>query len=937
MQKKPSPKEEQEHLVVVRDHLIKLSSVQTQLQRCQDAGRDSPEVSVFEVVTIWQQLFKETFLQYYRLSTHLIKNEDVSAVLKLWEDYLKHVEGFLATTIPHTYSGLTDDRHICEVHENLLNNQKDVFEKNIKPEIASKFRYLITVHNDILVQLRNRHDDLSNRIQMWDKYNSMQDEVLEWIKRMEQTRSSVQLHYLNLKRVPKMRLKIEELLNQIPDGEVKSLRLGELEKDILSYCDEGLGSALKNSHGAMDRRISNLKAALQTWLDYINRITQLENRYNAGVKTIQEKLTDGHATYATMCQRNLITEPNSNRIIEDLQKKKLQIVNIAVDLQQSRDTLEELKERISPYDLKSMRQIVCLLGHQRDDLEQQYSCLINDCINKLSLWSVFNERYTYLIGWTEGLKRRIQSSYSELAYVNHSDDVQRFIEKEIKTEMALKERDRDWIVSSGKQLLTIFSEANKPEQLCDIQYKLNNVLEQWEHLMAFTKSRSNELADMKTTIMKLEIRIAELRSWLFTMEKEFASPIHFEGLDEQSYKAALKVVDNLHRRIEKESSNFGEVMNLCEMLFSDVNTWKSHFNMSALSLAIDNIEQRWKHLCHLSTDRKRQIMSIWMMFQDIQKIYCENSSWLDEQQTAIASLKPPTEFNRATVPLYLEQVAAVMREMQSREKIFLHLENSYRQLFIIDILESSNMLHIFQHVKQMLYTWHTLYETLIRRFEIEMSLFTKFLDLHESAVLRLTQIDAIWTEIEISQLHETVRTRKLRDITDQLQSLDDLIKLADETGAEIQNIYTDGAVIQSLMDEYHQLYFNIRQRLDNDGRAEVVEHDLSVQVKSLTSITPKDAYLMELKAALKEAESHLSTLEQELDKIKLGAFAKPNKVISACESSIELIQHLHSILKTECHCTSEECHEADVERLSEKFRELLGIWKATEKTEQDKK
>lgn len=927
-----------QRLVAVREHLLKLGRTQNQLQKCQRAAREDTEISVIEVLTIWQQLFKETFLQYYRLSSTLMKSEDITAVLKLWDDYLRHIEAFLDTPIPPNYSGLADDKYICEVHQNLLTNQMDVFEKNVRTEVAERFAHLINRHHVIQEKLQDRHVEIQRRAEYWDRYNSCQDELLDWIKRMEQARSGIQLYYLNLKRVPAIRSKIEEILNQIPKGEAKSMRLKEAESQILTCSDDTVRTSLKISHTAMNQRIQNLKAGLHTWLDFIARVTDLERAYNGQVAAVQQQLAECQQVYSTTCQKNLAAEPDFAGVLEPLQARHQQLLGVRGDIDQIMELLEQLKERVSPHDLKSMRQIVCLLGHQRDDLEQQFASLITDWTGQMSLYGLFNERYAYLVTWMEGLERRIHNySATELQSASsfaYADDLQRCMETEMEAERALKERDRDWLVASGKQLLTLFSEADRTQEVCDIQYKLNDVLGRWDSLKALTQSRGTELADMKVTLVKLELRIAELRAWLSRMEKEFAKPLQFADLSEGSYKQVVAGVTQLQREIEGESFNFSEVLNLCEMLFSDVNIWRSHFNMGALSVAMDNIERRWKQLCHLSTDRKRQIMSLWAMFQDLQRTHDEAKPWLEARLKEIEQLKPPaTDFNRSTVAEYLGKLNAAGHELRSKEALRVHLEKSHRQLFVIDLLEASNMTTLFQHVKVLLLRWTSALEEVTARENAQAMSFSNFLDLHEDAVMRVAQIDAAWTEVELMQLHETVRQRRVVEVTGQLTAAGELLQLADEAGAVVQEGYEEGerGVIQALMDEYRGMYEGVAERVGRE-RVEVTETSSAVQVNTLTEFTKKDAYLMELRGALRETELNLSALERELQE-EGRSFARPSKVIGACESSVELIEHLRTVIRDECQGTEEECEQVEVERLGKRFQLLIGMWRAKEKTE----
>lgn len=918
---------------MARENLLKLGPSRSQLQTYQ--VQDLSELPVPPVFELWQTLFKDTLLQYYRLSSNVVKDTDVAVVIELWNDYLKHVKMYLSTPIPSNILGLAEDQYICEVHQNLLTDQMNAIEKQLSLEHGCRLNPLVINHNDNQNGLQMRLVEIKNRSHNWTIYNGLRDEICIWLRRLEHSRQSIPFYYLNLKRIPMIKLKIQNILAKLPEGEDKILKLKAAEQNLSHSADDPIKTSMKIIHSAMEERIDNVKAGLKTWLGVANQIQDLEDMFKGQVQTIQDGLTDCQHVYLSTSQLNLVSELEFKEALDVLKRKKQDIYHIRVDIEKMVDIFERLKERISPQELKSMRQLVCLLGHQCDDMEQQYAGLISDCLGKRALIGMFNERYTYLNDWMVDLEQRINRFGLEMSYVSDVEGVQRCIDDEIKAEISKKERDRDWMVCVGQQLLTLFSDAKQMDEASDIQFKLNDILRRWDSVQALSKSRSSELADMKVTFLKLELRIAELRTWLTHMEKEFAKPTLFEDASERSFKLALEGVSKLQREIENESLNFSEVLNLCDMLFSDINIWKSHFNMGALSVATESIERRWKHLCHLPTDRKRQIMSVWAIFQELQRAHAENFSWLEDRLARISRLEPPVEVSRASVAEYLGMLNVEVHEFQVKEVVRLNLETSYRQLFVISCLDSTNIVKIFQNVKDLLARWSKAIESINCMENEQSNNLANFLDLHEDTIMRLAQIDATWTNVEITQLHETVREKKISDVVTQLNSAELLIIAADDTGKLVQAFYADKRPIQKLMDEYHHMYADIRNRVQIASERGVTEEQ-RVQAGTLTEFTKKDAYILELKGALKEAEINLDSFEKAIQDPKT-VLNKPNKIIGACESSVELIDHLRKIIQEECNGTDKESQVVEVDRYLKIFQDLMAKWKCLETVRVEKR
>lgn len=165
-----------------------------------------------------------------------------------------------------------------------------------------------------------------------------------------------------------------------------------------------------------------------------------------------------------------------------------------------------------------------------------------------------------------------------------------------------------------------------------------------------------------------------------------------------------------------------------------------------------------------------------------------------------------------------------------------------------------------------------------------------------------------------------------------------------------------------MIDEYQLLWKDIQDRLislkldlqeqiklqSGRGKKEVdesvqvetlkFEQDSAVQVNTLppqlqrmTSISAKDAYLVEFTTALAECHTNIDKLEdmvgseitqQGSSELHLSG-KKIAKLTGTCQSSIELIKHLHDMLVKECEATDEEVKTEEVQYLVQKFDELL--------------
>jgi len=105
---------------------------------------------------------------FCRLSSRLVRSEDGSSALHLWQEYLHHVQAFLSGALPSDFDGLSETQRLCEVHQNLLTSQHAVLLKRkeipeqLTQSVQEHFNSLANLHNETLARIMERHSEVRN-------------------------------------------------------------------------------------------------------------------------------------------------------------------------------------------------------------------------------------------------------------------------------------------------------------------------------------------------------------------------------------------------------------------------------------------------------------------------------------------------------------------------------------------------------------------------------------------------------------------------------------------------------------------------------------------------------------------------------------------------------------------------------------------------------
>uniref|UniRef100_A0A1B6E5A8 KASH domain-containing protein n=2 Tax=Clastoptera arizonana TaxID=38151 RepID=A0A1B6E5A8_9HEMI len=956
-----------EHLNALRNHLLALGKADGQIKVLREKSTDlgstkTQEITVFDILQLWQQVFRETFQQYHRLSSRLVKSQDGAAVLKMWEEYLLHVQSFLASAIPDDYNALTEHQNICQVHQNLLSNQQSLLmnrgDTDISMDINSveQFNSLTNLHNETLAKIMERESDVRTRLSVWDQYRRDQTTLLEWLKDVESEVSKLKLRYIHMRMIRQTRNRIDKLLDKIPYGEDKASKLGEQLNRLCKFCDANLAKSIQLEHMAIVDRINSHNAALATWRGFLDNILDLTARYETEIELIQRVFGEVRNTIGSeTCGKDPSCVSASYHQIQGrldkLRRAHDQVSRLNKDLDSLTVTQEKLKESLNPMDMKTVCQRVWLLRQQQSDLEHQLNMLCYQLEEMLNLGHLFDKRQSRFLKWADQIDKRLEN----LSVCSSTpDEVLRRLETELEAEVVLRRREVDWLQSTGNNLLSAEGKDSTPRKT-EIEHKVHEVVERWQKLQHATNARTNKLKHIIQGMSQLELRIEELRKWLHSIEIQLAAPVVLEECTERALEKALAQHEELQKNIEQQSGNIGDVLNLCELLLNDCDTCNVQLNTEGISSAMETLEKRWKSVCVTSSERKLKLLSVWSLLQEVLKLCLDQEKWLKEQEEAMQKLQARADDAQLQqLPSLITEVEGLMTEIDCRRPALSLLEQSYSRL-----ATQSSVENLTKDVRATLTRWYilgTLNNDLLKKLNASQKQWADFQDVHSRAIIALTSIDVQLTQIQHLgpedesdlEMHQH-NLEKLLILQQELESHGGLLKSADLLGLELMEacVAHDVPIIQERIDEYQTLWKDITKRMHalinicrketskkevaNEGvQVETLkfEADTSVQVNTLpVPLMRRDAYIYELQTAIRECVMNLD----KLGTMENTTTHNASKCIAACQSSIELIKHLSSLLVDQCQASPEEASSHEVESLIRRFEQLLANAKAKER------
>ncbi|CAH3870389.1 unnamed protein product [Pieris brassicae] len=941
----------EDKLIALRDNLIALGKSEADIAPAKaelpEIDRDvSEEHSIVRILELWQAMFRDTFLHYHRLSTALVRSGDAATAFKLWHEYLLDLQSFLSSTVPTDYENLTEHRRLCRVHRNLLASQRSVLINENRDtnnrDLADKFDTLTNLHNETLARIVERHDEVSTRIAAWDDYREIYTELLKWLKELEREKEKLQLRYVHIKRINKTLTQVQNLADKLPEGRKFSEKLSSNLKKVLEFTEDTYGASVRMEYAGIVKRVDNLQASLDTWRDFLTRILGLIAEYETLTSDLQKLYLRTQNDIMTYSDEERLSRPQIKKAIDKFTDLRTKIDKTESQIEALSVIQEQLKECLSPQDIRIVNQKVWQLRQQRADLEHQLSIIIHKLQERIEIYTIFDSRLLRFSEWLKSVETRLEStSSSEVGALDPHDLIKR-INSDLQAETAMKEREFEWLIETGITLVDL-SKKDEKSYSKNTSKQLKDIQERWHHLQESRRSRIAKITELLVTISQLEERLTEIRTKLHSIESKLSTSVIIEKLTTKAVDTQFQSRDEIHKDIENESEEVGNTLNLCELVFNDPDVLKGNFDLHNLRTGVEIVDKKWKNICEMSEQRKTALKEIRKSAELANSLLPKVEKKLD----AIEKRVEKVEARKQRGENEDESVSkAVIKDLDSLESDVKKLEDAYGRIVSARGIElRGNGADDAARLRAAVRRWQQL------RLRVDAAgadAHRQFVAAHGKAVVALAEADVRLTRalhLSPTPTDKEAILKELEGVERDLQECQSYVEAGDRLAASVLSV----AGVPDMVAEYRALYSDVRMRLDI-ARAEVVgDVDTAVQVDTLRwetdaalqvdTLTSKETYRVELASAVKEASEALEGLRTALvheipENAPSEDLANAAKEIAKAgtkpSQTLELAKHLSELLLTECDATEDEAMLQEVESLALRYEDLLNQAKKRE-------
>ncbi|XP_039597030.1 nesprin-2 isoform X4 [Polypterus senegalus] len=785
-------------------HLRRLNSLSPELESLNELIYKTPvkDAQIKAVQTLnrqWLQICSQAVQSCSELQENELQKQTFVQKCEDWMKFLKMTEDCLAVDVAGSYEGLRDQQKIHECFQ---------AEASLGQQILHS---VITEASRLL-----EHGEVDNSNEFLLKLSMLKDRWRGVILRVHQRKGIVdglvrQWHHYQdtVKRLKNFLTDTRELIAATSSGtEAWAM------KEALQTLED-----IKHTQVLFHRWSSGYQMAMETGRHLFSMADiPTERLLQEELCELQDSWEQVESLTADQKRRILSAVESwkrcENKITESgcqLQNAKMEMMGqsreVQTDLQKMEHFLEEAWELDA---MKSMlpRFIIAedtlVLDEQIEglhtlweDLCYKVSLRKQEITDRLNAWIIFNEKSKELCDWMAQMENKV-SQNSELSI----EEMVEKLKKDCMEEINLFSENKTHLKQLGEQLI----KASDKTKEVEINEKLKDLNDRWQHLFDHIDARVKKLKETLQTVHQLDKNMSNLRTWLSRIESELSKPVIYDICDNDEIQRKLAEQQDLQRDIEQHSDGVASVLNLCDVILHDSDACTTETECDSIQQTTRSLDRRWRNICALSMERRLKIEETWRLWCKFLEDYSRFEDWLKTaERTAAAPNSSEVLYTNAKEEL--KKFEAFQRQVHERLTQLELVNKQYRRLARENRTDSASKLKLMVHEGNQ--RWDNLQKrvaAILRRLKHFTSQREEFEGTRDNILVWLTEMDLQLTNVEhFSESDIEDKMRQLngfqQEITLNTNKIDQLIVFGENLIQKCEPL--DAVLIEDELEELH--------------------------------------------------------------------------------------------------------------------------------------
>eukprot|EP00066_Takifugu_rubripes_P029030 XP_011618296.1 PREDICTED: nesprin-2-like [Takifugu rubripes] len=574
-------------------------------------------------------------------------------------------------------------------------------------------------------------------------------------------------------------------------GFVHTLDLG---RQLFAMADQETQEQLQVDLGTLQEDWDKLQNLLGRRTELTQTIIKKWRRCEDGLKDSMTRLKD----LKTRLNRSV---PESDDELQGAEKSNQENEDSLEDWAQSLTELSAMKTDLSQYiiadDVLLLQEQVEHLHCQWEELCLKVSLRKQEIADRLNAWIIFHEKNKELCDWLTQMENKVVLS-SDL---NIEEMVEK-LKKDCMEEINLFSENKTHLKQLGEQLITASNRTKETE----VNAKLKDVSDRWQHLFDHIETRVRKLKETLVTVQQLDKNMSNLRTWLSRVEAELAEPVVYEVCHAEEIQRKLTEQQDLQRDIERHTESVASVLTLCDLLLRDADACGSDSESDSIQQTSRSLDRRWRNICAMSLERRMRIEETWRLWCKFLDDYSRFEDWLSGAELTAAD-PDSADVLYTGAKEELKKFEAFQRQVHERLTQLELVNKQYRRLARENRMDAASRLK--EMVQEGNRRWDNLQRrvaSIIRRLRHFTSQREDFEGTREGILVWLTEMDLQLTNVEhfsASDIEDKMRQLNgfQQEITLNTNKIDALIVFGENLIQKSAPL--DAALIEDELEELH--------------------------------------------------------------------------------------------------------------------------------------